>query len=91
MLLLRMGYHAGERWGPQSRVIVWGSLQICIVLPFQKPHAVLWTQDHSIPIDTVVGGVGMHSYSTLLVAVTCLCLDAFIFRVLLVSPMFTLL
>ena len=24
VLLLRMGYQAGKRWGPQSRYIVWG-------------------------------------------------------------------
>ena len=70
MLLLRMGFHAGDRWSPQSRFIVWASLRIDCFQCRSLPEVTCYPLDPcSLPVNAVVGGVGMHSYSILLVII----------------------
>ena len=70
MLLFRMGFHAGDRWSPQSRFIVWASLRIDCFQCRSLPEVTCYPLDPcSLPVNAVVGGVGMHSYSILLVII----------------------
>ena len=62
-----IGYHAGERWSPQSRFMVWGSVWIWIasIVLFQKPCAVPRTR---APFQLMLWLVvpGMYGYAVLL-------------------------
>ena len=101
MLLLRMGFNAGDRWSPQSSFIVCvcgggGFTANPDCFQCSLPEATCCPVAlYSLPFNAVVGGMGMHSYSMhssarYFLVTACLCSDTLIFRVLLVSPMYIL-